>query len=72
MKEKIVEFKLHIILVVSLLCLVSVIYGIPHQATSTTGEKYVIVVKPGMGASSIGHLHYEQGAIKSVLLFQVI
>ena len=72
MKEKIVEFKLHIILVVSLLCLVSVIYGLTQQATSTTGEKYVIVVKPGMGASSIGHLLYEQGAIKSVLLFQVI
>ncbi len=72
MRQKIVEFKLHIILVSSLLFLGSIIYGLTQQAASTTGEKFVIVVKPGMGANGIGNLLYEQGAIKSVFLFQMI
>ncbi|WP_378955588.1 endolytic transglycosylase MltG [Pelosinus sp. sgz500959] len=72
MKQKLLEFKLHIILVISLLCLGSVIYGLTQQAASATGEKFVIVVKPGMGANAIGNLLYEQGAIKNVFLFQMI
>jgi UPF0755 protein len=66
------KFKLYIILLVSLLCLGGVVYGLSQQATPTLGEKFVIQVKPGMGASSIGTLLYEQGVIKSVFLFQVV
>lgn len=58
-------------LIVTLLCVGSIIYGMIQQTTSVSGEKFVIVVKPGMVAHDIGNLLYEQGAIKSVILFQV-
>lgn len=72
MRQKLIEYKLHIILVISLLCFGGVVYGITQQAATATGEKFVIVVKPGMGGKAIGNLLYEQGAIKNVFLFQMI
>ncbi len=66
------KFKLYIIVLVSLLCLGMVIYGLSQQTASTLGDNFVIQVKPGMGANAIGNLLYEQGAIKSVFLFQVV
>lgn len=72
MREKILEYKLQIILVLGIFCLGSLIYGLTKQATSTSGEKFVIMVKPGMGAHDIGNLLYDQGVIKSVILFQVV
>ena len=72
MREKILEYKLQIILVFSIFCLGSVIYGLTKQATSTSNDKFVIMVKPGMGAHDIGELLYEQGIIKSVILFQIV
>lgn len=71
-RKKILEYKLHIILVVSIICLGSLIYGVTKQVTSTPGEKFVITVKSGMGAHEIGDLLYEQGVIKSVLVFQIV
>ena len=70
MQIKLVEVKWHIILILALLLIGSVIYGMIQQTTSVSGEKFVIVVKPGMVAHDIGNLLYEQGAIKSVILFQ--
>ncbi|MBC8015576.1 MAG: endolytic transglycosylase MltG [Sporomusaceae bacterium] len=70
MQIKLVEVKWHVILVLTLLCVGSVIYGLIQQTASVSGEKFVIVVKPGMVAHDIGDLLYEQGAIKSVILFQ--
>ena len=72
MRQILTKFKLQIILVFSLICFASVIVGLTQSAISTTGEKFSIVVKPGMAAKDIGHLLYEQGAIKSIFLFQII
>lgn len=72
MGQKLMKFKLQIIVVFSLICLGSVIYGLTQSTTSLTGENFVIVVKPGMGAHDIGDLLYEQGAIKSIFLFQMV
>lgn len=72
MRKKMLEYKLHIILVLSIICLGSVVYGLTKQVTSTPGDKFVIMVKPGMGAHDIGNLLYEQGVIKSVLVFQIV
>lgn len=70
MQLKLVEVRWRTILVFTLLCVGSVIFGLIQQATSVSGEKFVIVVKPGMAAHDIGNLLYEQGAIKSVVFFQ--
>jgi UPF0755 protein len=72
LSQKLLRFKLQIILLVSLLCLGSLIYGLTQQVASVSGEKFVIMVRPGMGAHDIGDLLYEQGAIKSVFLFQIV
>lgn len=71
-RAKVMEYKLHILLVLSILCLGIVIYGVTKQVTGTNGEKFVIMVKPGMGARDIGNLLYEHGVINSVFLFQVV
>lgn len=71
-REKMLEYKLQIILVLSIFCLGSVIYGLTKQGTQTRGDRFVIMVKPGMGAHDIGTLLYEQGVIKSVIVFQIV
>ena len=72
MEQKLMKFKLQIIVVVSLICFGSVIYGLTQSTTSVNGENFVIFVKPGMAANDIGDLLYEQGAIKSIFLFQIV
>ncbi|MBP2625533.1 MAG: aminodeoxychorismate lyase [Firmicutes bacterium] len=72
MGQNLMKFKLQIILVFSFICLVSVIYGLRQSATSVAGDNFVILVKPGMVANDIGGLLYEQGAIKSIFLFQIV
>ena len=72
MRQKLMKFKLRIIVVFSLICLGSVTYGLTQSATSVTGENFVILVKPGMAATDIGDLLYKQGAIKSIFLFRIV
>ena len=72
MLKKLMKFKLQIILVFSLICLASVICGLTQSTAPVTGENFVILVKPGMVANDIGDLLYQQGAIKSILLFRII
>jgi len=72
MGQKLMKFKLQIILIFSLICMGSITYGLTQSATSATGENFVILVKPGMVASDIGDLLYNQGAIKSKFLFQIV
>jgi UPF0755 protein len=71
LRKKMMEYKLHIILAFCILCFGTVIYGVTKQATATTGDKFVIMVKPGMGAREIGNLLYDHGVIESVFLFQI-
>ena len=71
MRQKLMKFKLYIILALSILCLGSVTYGLTKSATSVATENFVILVKPGMVANDIGNLLYQQGAINSIFLFRV-
>ncbi len=72
MGKQLLNFKWHIIVVISLLCLGSIVYGISQQATTVTTEKIIIQVKPGMAARDIGELLYKQGVIKNVFAFQIL
>jgi len=72
MGQKMTKFKLQIILVFSLICFGSIIYGFTQSTTSAIGENFVILVKPGMVANDIGNLLYQKGAIKSILLFRIV
>jgi len=72
MEQKLMKYKLPMILIISLICLGSVIYGLAESTTSVTSENFVILVKPGMVAHDIGDLLYSQGAIKSVFLFRIV
>ena len=72
MRQKLMKYKLQSILVFSLICFGSVIYGFTQSTTSVIGENFVILVKPGMVANDIGDLLYKQGAIKSIFLFRIV
>jgi len=72
MREILLKFKLHIILAMSLICLGSVVYGVTQETVSANDEKTIIVVKPGMIVHDVSELLYEQGVIKSKILFQMV
>lgn len=72
MRQNLIKYKVHIIVVLSLLCLGELLYGLAPETASATSEKIIIIVKPGMVTRDVGDLLYSQGGIKSVFLFQVI
>jgi len=72
MRRKVLEYKVHIILIISIFCLTSFICSLRHPVARTTVGNFVITVKPGMGTHDIGKLLYNQGVIKSIFLFEIV
>jgi UPF0755 protein len=55
-------------------CLIvgSLLYGLSQPVSVTADSPVMVVVKPGMSTQEIGELLYEQGLIKSALVFRVV